>query len=88
VEVDYSENALKDRDYWKENGSDAIKDRIQKLINNIQETPFTGIGKPEPLKWNLSGKWSRRINDGNRIIYSCGCSTRNGLYPTLLYVRL
>ncbi|GHT48509.1 Txe/YoeB family addiction module toxin [Bacteroidia bacterium] len=69
MEVDYSENALKDRDYWKENGTDAIKDRIQKLINNIQETPFTGIGKPEPLKWNLAGKWSRRINDGNRIIY-------------------
>ncbi len=39
------------------------------MIKDIQRTPFTGIGKPEPLRENLSGWWSRRIDDANRIVY-------------------
>ena len=43
--------------------------RIEKVIREIQRTPFEGIGKPEPLKHNFKGLWSRRIDDKNRIIY-------------------
>lgn len=44
--------------------------KINRLIKEIDRTPFTGIGKPEPLKHDLSGKWSRRITDEHRLIYS------------------
>lgn len=43
--------------------------RINMLINDIKRNPFEGIGKPEPLKGNLSGYWSRRINEAHRIVY-------------------
>lgn len=43
--------------------------RINKLIKDIQRLPFEGLGKPEPLKYNLSGCWSRRIDDEHRLIY-------------------
>jgi len=43
---------------------------INKLIEETRRTPFEGIGKPEPLKANLSGYWSRRIDDKNRLVYS------------------
>ncbi len=50
--------------------SDAKKvDRIKKLLENIQETPHNGLGKPEALKFNLSGWWSRRIDSQNRLVY-------------------
>lgn len=44
--------------------------KINSLIKEIQRTPFTGLGKPEPLKGNLHGFWSRRIDDEHRLIYS------------------
>ena len=43
--------------------------RIFQLLNDIDRDPFDGIGKPEPLKENLSGYWSRRINDEHRLVY-------------------
>jgi len=43
--------------------------RINNLIKDIERNPFKGLGKPEPLKSNLSGWWSRRIDDANRIVY-------------------
>ncbi|PIY07266.1 MAG: Txe/YoeB family addiction module toxin [Bacteroidetes bacterium CG_4_10_14_3_um_filter_31_20] len=46
-----------------------IFNRINKLIKDIDRTPFKGIGKPEPLKYQLKGCWSRRINDCHRLIY-------------------
>lgn len=46
-----------------------ILKRINKLINDVKRSPFEGIGKPEPLKENLSGFWSRRIDDTNRLVY-------------------
>ncbi|MBR6015858.1 MAG: Txe/YoeB family addiction module toxin, partial [Prevotella sp.] len=49
--------------------------RITALLADIQQHPFKGIGKPEPLKGNLQGKWSRRITDEHRMVYSVsdGC---------------
>lgn len=50
-------------------GNRKIVERIKQLIEAIQDSPFQGIGKPEPLKYNYSGMWSRRINREHRIIY-------------------
>lgn len=69
MEVIYSVKALKDREFWKKSGNTAIMNKITALIEDIQLHPFEGIGKPEPLKHQLSGKWSRRINQEHRIIY-------------------
>ena len=46
-----------------------IARRITRLIGEIQRNPFSGVGKPEPLKGELSGYWSRRINDEHRLVY-------------------
>jgi toxin YoeB len=69
VEVIYSEKAQKDREFWKKSGNKAIMNKITALIEDMQLHPFEGIGKPESLKHELSGKWSRRINQEHRIIY-------------------
>ena len=70
MEVNFKTEALIDLDYWKKTGSESEKNKITSLLQSIRESPFRGIGKPEPLKYNLSGKWSRRINRLNRIVYS------------------
>lgn len=54
--------------YWQTQDKKTLK-RINKLINDVKRSPFEGIGKPEPLKENLSGFWSRRIDDTNRLVY-------------------
>lgn len=69
MEVIYSEKAQKDREYWKKSGNKAIMNKISALIEDIILHPFEGIGKPEPLKYHLTGRWSRRINQEHRIIY-------------------
>jgi len=69
VEVIYSDKAQKDIDFWKKSGNKAIMNKITMLIEDIMLHPFEGLGKPEALKYNLSGKWSRRINREHRIIY-------------------
>ncbi len=61
-------NAWEDYLYWQQNDKAAIK-RINLLIKEILRTPFEGIGKPEALKANYSGYWSRRITDEHRIVY-------------------
>ena len=55
--------------YWQDQDRKTLK-RINKLIDNVRRTPFEGIGKPEALKENLSGFWSRRIDDTNRLVYA------------------
>ena len=69
MQIDFSEKAKKDLDFWLKSGNKAIVNKIYSLIEDIQIHPFEGIGKPEPLKYNLSGVWSRRINQEHRIIY-------------------
>jgi toxin YoeB len=54
--------------WWQTQDKKTIK-RINLLIWDMQRSPFEGIGKPEPLKENLSGWWSRRIDEENRIVY-------------------
>lgn len=55
--------------YWQTQDQKILK-RINKLIADVKRSPFDGIGKPEPLKENLSGFWSRRIDDSNRLVYA------------------
>jgi len=64
----FSEHAWKDYLYWQKTDKKILK-RINELIHDIQRNKYEGIGKPEPLKHNLSGYWSRRINSEHRIVY-------------------
>ena len=69
MEIELTSDANEDLSYWKKTGNQAILKRIRLLTESILETPFSGVGKPEPLKHNLSGKWSRRIDKSNRYVY-------------------
>ena len=69
MEIVLSEIAEEHIAYWKRKNK-AISKRIIALKNSIISTPYSGIGKPEPLKHELSGKWSRRIDRKNRFVYS------------------
>jgi len=54
--------AIEDLKFWRKAGNKNIQNKITDLINSIQADPFKGLGKPEALKYELAGKWSRRIN--------------------------
>ena len=69
MEVRYSKKAQKDLEFWSKSGNKKIIKKISELIKAIQLNPFEGIGKPEALKHDLSGYWSRRIDSEHRIIY-------------------
>lgn len=66
--VEFDPQAWEDFEFWL--GADRkMARRVVRLIDAIQRDPFEGIGKPEPLRGDLSGYWSRRINDEHRLIY-------------------
>ncbi len=69
MEIIITDKAKVDLDYWNKIKNEVVLKRIRELLVSISETPFQGIGKPEPLKYALSGKWSRRINKEHRLIY-------------------
>lgn len=64
----WDESAWEEYLYWQAQDKKTLK-RINLLLKDIQRNTFTGIGDPEPLKDNLSGWWSRRIDSANRIVY-------------------
>lgn len=64
----FSEQAWEDYLHWQKTDKNVVQ-RINGLIKEITRTPHSGTGKPEPLKYALSGYWSRRINDEHRIVY-------------------
>jgi toxin YoeB len=67
--VSFDKNGLEDYIYWQTQDRKTLK-KINQLLSDIVRSPFSGIGKPEPLKEDLSGCWSRRIDDKNRLVYS------------------
>ena len=69
MQIEFSDKAKADLDFWIKSGNKGILNKIYSLIEDIQLHPFEGIGKPEPLKHELSGYWSRRINAKDRMIY-------------------
>jgi len=69
MQVEFSAKAKSDLNFWIKSGNKSVLNKIYSLIEDIQLHPYEGIGKPEPLKHQLAGKWSRRINQEHRIIY-------------------
>ena len=69
MEIAFLPQAEEDLQYWRQTGNTRILKRIRALLTDILEHPFSGIGKPEPLRGE-GGKWSRRITDEHRLIYS------------------
>jgi len=64
----FSEIAWEDYLYWQKTDEKILK-KINGLLKEIKRTPFEGIGKPEPLKYDLAGFWSRRIDREHRLVY-------------------
>ncbi len=69
MDILITDEALKDIEYWKSIEAKEIIKKIKSLLESIQKNPFKGLGKPEPLKGNLKGYWSRRINLEHRLVY-------------------
>jgi len=67
--LSWTDEAWRDYLYWQTQDKKTLK-RINTLITEVKRSPFEGIGKPEALKENLSGFWSRRIDDTNRLVYA------------------
>ncbi len=68
MNISFGAYAWQDYLYWQETDKKTLK-RINAILKDIQRSPFEGIAKPEPLKENLQGYWSRRIDDEHRIVY-------------------
>ena len=75
MEIVFTDAAITDLLWWKKTGNKAVFKKINVLVESISNTPFEGLGKPEPLKYELSGAWSRRINAEHRLIYEIGETT-------------
>jgi len=68
VKINFTETGWRDYVYWEWQDKKTLK-QINKLIEDIERNGYSGIGKPEPLRGNLSGWWSRRIDEKNRLVY-------------------
>ncbi len=68
MNIVFTKCAWEDYLYWQNYDKKVLK-RINELIKNIKNSPAEGIGKPEPLKFSLSGYWSRRIDEEHRLVY-------------------
>lgn len=68
MDISFTPNGWEDLEYWITNDPDTVI-RIKDLIKAIRRDPFKGLGKPEPLKYDLKGYWSRRITGEHRIVY-------------------
>lgn len=64
----FTENAWDDYLYWQRNDAKKLE-RINELLKDVSRQPFTGLGKPEPLRGSLNGWWSRRIDTEHRLVY-------------------
>jgi toxin YoeB len=69
MEIIFMPDAEDDLNFWVSSGNKAVLKKISQLIEDIKLSPFQGLGKPEQLKHNLAGTWSRRINKEHRLIY-------------------
>jgi toxin YoeB len=68
MEIVFSPEALTHLQYWKKSGNKKVIEKITSLLEEIQNTPFEGTGKPEALKHQWSGYWSRRITTEHRLV--------------------
>lgn len=68
MNIEFTKNGWEDFSYWIETDEEIVI-KIKELIKSIRQTPFKGLGKPEPLKYTLKGFWSRRITQEHRLVY-------------------
>ncbi len=68
MNVEFTKNGWEEFEYWIETDAEVVE-KIKALLKDIRKTPFRGIGKPEPLKFDLKGFWSRRISGEHRHVY-------------------
>jgi len=68
MNISFTSNGWEDLEYWIDNDPDTVT-RIKDLIKSIRQDPFRGLGKPESLRYDLKGYWSRRITSEHRIVY-------------------
>ncbi len=73
--LDFTKQAQSDIDFHKRSGNKAVLKKLLTLLKELSEHPFTGTGKPEALKYDLAGLWSRRINHEHRLIYEVAGDT-------------
>jgi toxin YoeB len=69
ITITWTNLAWEDYLFWQRHDKKNLN-KINMLIKDIQRNPFQGLGKPEPLKFDLSGKWSRKINSEHRLVYN------------------
>lgn len=86
MKILFTEIAWDDLSYWAEYDIDKIK-KIKELINSIKDNPFKGLGKPEPLKHQLKGYWSRRIDHEHRLVYTISGKKKIDQICTILQCR-
>jgi len=75
MEIEFTQIAKEHLNEWKKSGNKATLKKIETLIKSISKEPFSGLGKPELLKYNWAGFWSRRINQEDRLVYQ----VKNGI---------
>lgn len=68
MDFEFTSNAWAEFEYWIDTDREIVT-KIKELLKDIRRTPFQGIGKPEPLKFDLKGCWSRRITGEHRLVY-------------------
>lgn len=67
--LNFTKQAVEDIEFFKRSGNKAVLKKLKVLLEELSEHPFEGTGKPEQLKYDLSGCWSRRINQEHRLVY-------------------
>ncbi|MDR0574735.1 MAG: Txe/YoeB family addiction module toxin [Tannerella sp.] len=69
MEITFSPKALHDIEQIKKSGQKAAKNKLERILRSILESPFEGFANPEPLKFELAGKWSRELSKKDRVVY-------------------
>ena len=85
MQIAFTDHAWDDYLYWQTNDTDTLQ-KINDLIKEIKIEPFKGTGKPEPLKGNLAGYWSRRITGEHRLVYRISGTNPNQIL-TIIQAR-
>jgi toxin YoeB len=86
MNFEFTLNGWEDFEYWLEHDHE-ISIKIRKLLKDIKRSPFQGLGKPEPLKYDLKGYWSRRITGEHRLVYKIDGTKRQNQKCYILQCR-
>ncbi len=84
MNFEFTQNTWEEFEYWLETDSEVVL-KIKELLKDIKKSPFQGIGKPEPLRYDLKGFWSRRITDEHRLVYKV--EGKKGIDPKCFIIQ-